>query len=69
MPVRSEVLGQFVNIFTSDYKNSRWNLENLPQLFQMLTCLEPKFFSAVFIAFMKSTLNFENFAEKVSLTL
>ena len=69
MPVRSEVLGQFVNIFTSDYKNSRWNLENLPQLFQMLTCLEPKFFSAFFIAFMKSTLNFENFAEKVSLKL
>ena len=40
--VRSELLGQFVNILTADYKYSPQNRENLSQQFPMRTSLKLK---------------------------
>ena len=62
--VRSQVLGQFVNTMTADYKYFRQNLENLPQQVQTQICLEPKTFSRFFIASLKSALNLEYFEKK-----
>ena len=55
--VRSELLGQFVNTLTPDYKNSRSNRENLWQQVPRPISLKPKTFSGFFMAFLKSTLN------------
>ena len=38
--VRSELLGQFANTWTADYKYSRWNRENLSQQVPMQTSLK-----------------------------
>ena len=62
--VRSEVLGQFVNTMTADYKYFRYNLENLRQQVQTQISLKPKTFSRFFIVFLKSTLNLEYFEKK-----
>ena len=62
--VRSELLGQFVNTLTADYKYSRYNQENLWQEAKMQTSLKLKACSRFFIAFLKSTLNFEYFEKK-----
>ena len=62
--VRSEVLGQFVNTLTANSKHSRQNRENLSQQVPMLTSLKLKSCSRLFIAFLKSTLNFEFLEEK-----
>ena len=62
--VRSEVLGQFVNTMTADYKYFRWNVENLRQQVQTQISLKPKTFSGFFIASLKSTLNLEYFEKK-----
>ena len=62
--VRSELLGQFVNKLTVDYKYSRENLENLSQKVPMQTSLKLKTCSPFFVAFLKSTLNFEYFEKK-----
>ena len=62
--VRSEVLGQFVNTMTADYKYFRYNLENLPQQVQTQISLKPKTFSRFFIGSLKSTLNLEYFEKK-----
>ena len=62
--VRSEVLGQFVNTMTADYKYFRWNVENLRQQVQTQISLKPKTFSRFFIASLKSTLNLEYFEKK-----
>ena len=62
--VRSQVLGQFVNTMTADYKYFRQNLENLPQQVQTQISLKPKTFAGFFIAFLKSTLNLEYFEKK-----
>ena len=62
--VRSEVLGQFVNTMTADYKYFRQNLENLPQQVKTQISLKPKTFSGFFIASLKSTLNLEYFEKK-----
>ena len=69
--VRSEVLGQFVNTMTADYKYFRQNLENLLQQVQTKISLKPKTFSrltgsntAQIIASLKSTLNLEYFEKK-----
>ena len=61
---RYELLGQFVNILTADYKYSRWNRENLSQLITMQTSLKLKICSRFLIAFLKSTLNLEYFEKK-----
>ena len=53
--VRSEFLGQFVNTL---------NQENLSQQVPMQTSLKVKTCSRFFIAFLKSTLNFEYFERK-----
>ena len=62
--VRSEVLGQFVNTMTADYKYFRQNLENLQQQVQTQISLKPKTFAGFFIASLKSTLNLEYFEKK-----
>ena len=62
--VRSQVLGQFVNKMTADYKYFRQNLENLPQQVQTQISLKPKTFAGFFIASLKSTLNLEYFEKK-----
>ena len=62
--VRSQVLGQFVNTMTADYKYFRQNLENLPQQVQTQISLKPKTFAGFFIASLKSTLNLEYFEKK-----
>ena len=62
--VRSELLGQFINTLTADYKYSRQNLEKFSQQVPMQTSLKLKNYSRFFIAFLKSTLNFEYFERK-----
>ena len=62
--VRSELLGQFLNTLTSDYKYSRQNLENLWQQVPRQISRKAQFFSGFFVTFLKSTLNFEYFEKK-----
>ena len=62
--VRSELLGQFFNTLTADYKYSCYNQENLWQEVKMQTSLKLKTCSRFFIAFLKSTLNLEYFEKK-----
>ena len=62
--VRSEVLVQFVNTLTADYEYSRENRENLSQQVSLQTSLKLKTCSRFFIAFLKSTLNFEYLEKK-----
>ena len=58
---RPEVLGQFVNTMTAVCNYFRYNLENLKQQVKTQISLKRKTFSPFFIAYMKSTLNFEYF--------
>ena len=62
--VRSELLGQFVNTLTSDYKYSLQNRENLSQQVPMQISMKMKTCSQFLIAFLKSTLNLEYFERK-----
>ena len=62
--VRSELLGQFLNTLTGDYKYSRWNRESLWQQVPTQISRKLKTFSGFFIAFLKSTLNLEYFRGK-----
>ena len=57
----SELLGQFVNILTTDYKYSSYIRDNLSQQFPMQISQKLNAFSRFFIAFLKSTLNMEYF--------
>ena len=66
--LRSELLGQFVNTLTADYKYSRQNRENLSQEVPMQISLKLKTCSRFFIAFLKSTLNLEYFEKKRSVS-
>ena len=59
--VRSELLEQFVNTLTPDYKYSRYNRDNLWQQVPRQISWKVNAFSRFFIAFVKSTLNFEYF--------
>ena len=52
------------NKLTADYEYSHRNRENLPLLIQMQLSKKPKIFCHNFIAFLKSTLNFELFQKK-----
>ena len=62
--VRSESLGLFVNSFISNDKYSRQNREVFAQEIQMQLSQKPKTFFQFFIAFLKSTLNFECFEKR-----
>ena len=62
--VRSEVLGQFLNTFTTNYLYSRWNWENLSQKISLQTSLKLKICSRFFIPFLKFTLTLEYFKKK-----
>ena len=62
--ISSELLGQFVNTLTADYKYSRQNLENLWQQVPMQIFLKLKTCSRFFIALQKSTLNLPYFEKK-----
>ena len=62
--VRSELLGQFLNTLTSDYKCSRQNLGNLWQQVPRQISPKAQTFSGFFVTFLKSTLNFEYFEKK-----
>ena len=64
LPVRFELLGQFVNTLTADNKYSRLNRKNSSEQVPMQKCLKPKPFSRFFIAFLKCTLNLEYFEKK-----
>ena len=60
----SELLGQFVNTLTVDHNYSRQSRENLSQQVPLQTSLNLKTCSRFFIAFVKSTLNFQYFEKK-----
>ena len=62
--IRSDLLGQFVDTLTADYKYSRQNWENLWQQVPMETSLKPETCSRFFISFVKSTLNLQYFGKK-----
>ena len=62
--VTTELLGQFLNTLTADYKYSRRNRENYSQQVPMQTSLKLKTCSGIFIAFLKSTFNLEYFGKK-----
>ena len=62
--VRSELLGQFLNTLTSDYKYSRENLEKLWEQVPRRISRKAETFSGFYIAFLKSTLNFQYFQKK-----
>ena len=62
--VRSELLGQFVNTLTADYKYFRQIREKLSQQVPMQISLKMKTCSRVFIAFLYSTLSLEYSQEK-----
>ena len=62
--VRSDLIGQFLNILTGDYKYSRWNRENLSQQVPIPKFRKRKTCSPFFIAFLKYTLNLEYFGKK-----
>ena len=59
-----ELLGQFVNTLTADYKYSLQNRENLSQQVPMQISMKMKTCSQFLIAFLKSTLNLEYFEKK-----
>ena len=61
---RSELLSQFVNTLTADYKYSRQYRENLSQQVPMQTSLKLKTCSRFFITFLKCTLNLGYFEGK-----
>ena len=62
--VRCELLGQFFNTLTADYKYSRWNWDNLSQQVPMQTSLKVNTCSRLFIAFLECTLKLEYFERK-----
>ena len=64
MLFRCELLGQFFNTLTADYRYSRRNWKNLSQQVPMQTSLKLKPCLRIFIAFVKSTLNLEYFGKK-----
>ena len=62
--VRIESLGPFFNTLAADDKYSRRNMMNLQQQLQTALSQKQKIFSAIFIAFIKPTLNLEPFDKK-----
>ena len=62
--VRIESLGPFFNTLDADDKYSRRNMMNLQQQLQTALSQKQKNFSAIFIAFIKPTLNLEHLIKK-----
>ena len=62
--VRLQVLGLCFNRLTGDHVYSRLSREVSPKLVRTQLCQKPKTFSAIFIAFFKSTSNFEHFEKE-----
>ena len=62
--VRVESLGPFFNTLAADDKYSRRNMQNFQQQLQTALSQKQKIFSAIFIAFIKPTLNLEHFNKK-----
>ena len=63
--VRIESLGPFFNTLGADGKYSRRNMMNLQQQLQTALSQKTEEFSAIFIAFIKPTLNLEHFDQKM----
>ena len=53
-----------LNTLTANYEYSRSNTDNLPLSVQMQLSEKLEIFSASFIAFLESALNFEHFEKK-----
>ena len=62
--VRIESLGPSFNTLAADDKYSRRNMQNFQQQLQTALSQKQKIFSAIFIAFIKPTLNLERFDKK-----
>ena len=60
-----EVLGLIVNRLTADDKYSCRNIQNLTQELQAARSLKQKFFSGIFITYLKSITNSKAFVKKV----
>ena len=58
------MLGDFVNTFTTHENYSRWSMKNSGQQLQMLLAKNQKTFYEIFNAFLKSSLNLQNFERK-----
>ena len=67
MLVLCKILGLFVNTLSEDDKYCLLYNENLLQPIQILLSQKQKTFSQFFSAFLKCTLNFENFQKKINL--
>ena len=63
--VRFECLGPFFNTLAADDKYSHRNMQNIQQQLQTALSQKQKIFSAIFIAFIKPTLNLEHFDQKM----
>ena len=61
------ILGRFLKTLTDDDKYFLLYGDNLTQPIQILLSQKQKTFSQFFSAFLKSTLNFENFQKKINL--
>ena len=62
--VRIESLGPCFNTLAADGKYSRRNMQNFQQQLQTALSQKQKIFSAIFIAFIKPTLNLERLIKK-----
>ena len=62
--VKVKSLGPFFNTLAADDKYSSRNMQNFQQQLQTALSQKQKNFSAIFIAFIKPTLNLENFDKK-----
>ena len=63
--VRIESLGPSFNPLAADDKYSHLNMQNFQQQLQTALAQKQKIFSAIFIAFIKPTLNLEHFDKKM----
>ena len=62
--VSFKILTLFVNILTTDDKNSRRNMLNLTQQLEPPLSEKQKTFSLIFLAFLKGALNLEHLEKK-----
>ena len=67
MLVLCEISGLFLNTLTDDDKYSFLCRDNLTQPIQLLLSQKQKTFSGFFSAFLKFTLNSENFQKKMTI--
>ena len=62
--VKFEILRLFVNTLTTDGKYSSRNIQNLTQQLEMAISQKQKTFYRIFITFLKSSTNSDNFVKK-----